>query len=208
MGTITVEEFNFKINKLKRIYKRKDFEFCEVHLATPQDFYQAIGEAKEIQSFGAFVAQHSILEYAQMRCLFLTSDNKAGIAVTEDDNIVSIFNCGPHRHLLKTLLPLAIEFGGKKLDNFNSDRLSAMYEVFGFNPVSYTSFDKKFAPEDWNYERDKEPDIFFWIHNGDSVPEILTRFGEYDVDRDCMEYFPSYAEAEDYRDYILRNKFI
>lgn len=125
------------------------------------------------------------------------------IAITPDNNIVSIFNGGEKRGVLKTLLPVAIQQGGRKLDNYNSQKLSAMYMMYGFNPTSKVKFNSKFAPDDWNYERDGEPDIVFWIHNGDSAEDVVLNFGRYLVPWDAVQEFASYEEASEYRDNII-----
>lgn len=103
---------------------------------------------------------------------------------------MSVFNGGTQKGVLKTLLPVAMEFGGKKSDNYDSDRLSGL---------SKTPFDKTFAPEDWNYERDGTPDIVFWLHNGDSVSDVVLNFGGYDVYWDVVEKFAINEDAEAYR---------
>ncbi len=206
MGTITVEE---KLEKLKEVFEKcgdERFEFHALRVATPEEFYEAIGNAKKSNPHGAFVEQHSIEEYSNMRFLFVTLDGKAGIAITSDNNIVSIFNGGEQRGVLKTLLPTAIEFGGRKLDNYNAPKLSATYELYGFNPISKTEFDKKFAPSDWNYERDGEPDIVFWIHDDERARDVLYNFGGYDIDWTNIKLFTTYHEAEKYRDDLLNEK--
>lgn len=134
-----------------------------------------------------------------MQCLFLTLDSKAGIAVTNDHNIVSIFNGGEQRGVMKTLIPTAIEAGGNKLDNYDSDKLSSMYELYGFKLVSKCEFNETFAPKDWNYERDGKPDIVFWSHNGDSSENVVLNFGDYVVDWSNVKLFSTYEEAEKYR---------
>ena len=204
MGAFTIEEKNCKIQKM---LEKNNFKFFPLKSATPEEFFLAIGEAKETNEFGAFVEQHSIEEYSKMRFLFLTFDNKAGIAITTDNNIVSVFNGGKQKGVLKTLLPMALEVGGNKLDNFDSDKLSSLYELYGFDPISNTEFDRTFAPEDWNYERDGTPDIVFWLHNGDSVSDVLLNFGDYDVDWENVKKFSTYDEAKKYRDdYEKANK--
>lgn len=135
-----------------------------------------------------------------MRFLFLTLDNKASIAITTDNNIVSVFNGGEQKGVLKTLLPMALEVGGNKLDNFDSDKLSSLYELYGFDPVANTELDKTFALEDWNYERDGTPDIVFWLHNGDGASDVILNFGRYDVDWDNVKGFSTYEETKKYRD--------
>lgn len=133
-----------------------------------------------------------------MRFLFVTLDCKAGIAITKDNNIVSIFNGGgTQKGLLKTLIPVAIEFGGKKLDNFDSDKLSSLY---GFNPISKVPFNEIFAPSDWNYERDGKPDIVFWLNSCNNADTVLYNFGNFDVDWDNVEEFATYEKAKEFRD--------
>lgn len=198
MGSFTITP------ELQEAFAKRNITFIPIRIATPEEFYNAIGAAKRTNEHGAFVTQHSIKEYAQMKKLFLTLDGQAGIAITNDNNIVSIFNGGEKRGVLKTLLPLAIENGGRKLDNYNSPKLSAMYELYGFNPVSKVKFNSLFAPADWNYERDGEPDVVFWIHNGDSAADVVINFGRYMVPWDAVQEFSTYDEAEAYRDDLIQ----
>lgn len=197
MGDFTIS------NELSEAFQKCGFDFVVLKNATPEQFFDAIGKAKEINPHGAFVTQHSIEEYKEMPHLFLTLDNSAGIAITQDNNIVSIFNGGERRGILKTLLPVAIENGGRKLDNYSSDKLSALYELYGFNPISKVEFDRNYAPDDWNYERDGCPDVVFWIHNGDSAPDVVFNFGKYLVYWNDVKAFPTYDDAMRYRDEVI-----
>lgn len=197
MGGFTITE------KLKQAFLEKNISYYTLKVATPEEFYAAIGKAKQENPHGAFVTQHSLEEYNDMR-LFITLDGTAGIAITQDNNIVSIFNGGEKRGVLKTLLPVAIENGGRKLDNYNSQKLSSMYELYGFNPISKVKFDSRFAPDDWNYERDGEPDVVFWIHNGDHAEDVVLNFGRYLVPWDAVQEFGTYKDAENYRDDIIK----
>lgn len=196
MGNFTITD------SLKEAFEKKNIIYYPLKIATPEEFYNAIGNAKKTNEYGTFVTQHSIEDYKKMR-LFITIDGMAGIAITEDNNIVSIFNGGEKRGVLKTLLPIAIENGGRKLDNYNSPRLSAMYEMYGFNPVSNVKFNSKFAPDDWNYERDGEPDVVFWIHNGDTAEDVVLNFGRYSVPWEVVETFDTYENAEKFRDDLI-----
>lgn len=197
MGDFTITE------ELKRAFEKRKIKYIPIRVATPDEFSEAIDKAKKVNPHGAFVTKHSPQEYKDMK-LFITLDGCAGIAITSDNNIVSIFNGGEKKGVLKTLLPLAIDQGGRKLDNFNSQKLSAMYELYGFNPVSKVKFNSKFAPDDWNYERDGEPDIVFWIHNGDSAEDVVLNFGRYDVPWDIVQEFETYEEAGQYRDDLIK----
>lgn len=196
MGDFTISE------SLKRAFEKSGIVFHKLRNASAEEFYAAIGAAKANNVHGAFVTRHNVSEYEEMQ-LFITLDGKAGIAITKDGNIVSVFNGGEKRGVLKTLLPVAISQGGRKLDNYNSPKLSALYEMYGFNPTSKVRFNSKFAPDDWNYERDGTPDIVFWIHNGDSAEDVVLNFGRYNVPWDAVEEFGTYEEAEHYRDEII-----
>ncbi len=194
---------NFTINEsLQNAFNERNITFYKIRPASSDEFYESITRAKQVNEHGAFVTRHTKEEYEHMR-LFLTEDGTAGIAITEDNNIVSIFNGGEKRGVLKTLLPIAIQNGGEKLDNYNSPKLSAMYELYGFSPVSDVEFDSRFAPDDWNYKRDGEPNIVFWIHNGDSAEDVVLNFGRYDVPWDAVQSFNTYDEAAEYRDQVL-----
>lgn len=199
-------DFTIKTDKIEKILKENNFQYAELKKATPTEFFNAIGTAKKNNKFGAFVTQRSIEEYENMSFLFLTLDNNAGIAITSDNNIVSVFNGGEKKGVLKTLIPVALKCGGNKLDNYDSDKLSSLYELYGFNPISQVEFDQKFAPDDWNYSRDGEPNIVFWIHNGDSAEDVILNFGGYDVDWDNVKTFKTYEQAEQYRDNKLREQ--
>jgi len=197
---------DFTINKeLLKAFQERNITPCRVRIATPEEFYDAIGKAKAVHDYGAFVTQHTVEEYKHMKYLFLTLDGMAGIAVTQDNNIVSVFNGGIKKGVLKTLLPVAIKMGGRKLDNYNSEGLSAMYELYGFNPVIKTKFNANFAPDDWNFERDGEPDIVFWIHNGDSAEDVVINFGRYQVPWNSVQEFKTYGDAEAYRDELIKH---
>lgn len=197
VGNFTIDE------SLKRAYKETHIEYVELKEIDPETFFESIAEAKKINFFGPFVERRSKDDYRTMQ-LFTTLDDSAGIAITKEGNIVSVFSKGIHKGVLKTLIPVALSRGGKKLDNFDSERLSAMYASYGFIPISRTSFDKNFAPKDWDYEAFGQPDIVFWLHNGDSAESVIYKFGEYKVDMSKTKKCLNYEEAEKFRDNILK----
>lgn len=197
MGCFTISK------ELKKAFSDKGVEPVPLKKVKAKKFYKIIGQAKRTNKFGAYVSQYSVKEYQEMSYLLLTLDEKAGIAITKDNDIVSVFNSGKKRGVLKTLLPVAIDLGGNKLDNYDG-KLSALYELYGFEPVSMVKFNCHFAPDDWNYERDGMPDIVFWKHNGDSVAEVVCKFGSYLVSWDNICYFDTYEEAAEYRNRFLK----
>lgn len=170
-------------------------------------FHQAIGRAKQNNMHGAFVTQHEVSEYAN-DALFLSEDGNTGVAVTPDGDIVSVFKNpnGKAKKAVHSILLTALENGGVKLDNFDG-ALSDMYWNHGFIPVARTSFDPEFAPTDWNYARDGQPDIIFWVHNGEDAQTVARRIGEYG-DLPDLTKLPvmSYDKAAAYRDNILKQR--
>lgn len=93
---------DFTITKeLEKAFKDKKIEYIPIRVATPEEFYKAIENAKRVNTHGAFVTKHSLDEYKNMK-LYITLDGCAGIAITPDKNIVSIFNGGERKGVLKT----------------------------------------------------------------------------------------------------------
>ena len=182
------------------------YSVVEMNDSETQPFYDAIGEAKKANPYGAFVTQHETAEYDGMK-KYLSADGGVGVAVTDDGNIVSVFkNPGVNtgKGAVSSILFTALENGGKKLDNFNSKKLSTLYLQHGFEPVARIAFNDDYAPDDWNYERDGRPDILFWVHNGDSADTILDKMGKYKMpDVDSLPLFEgddAYDKAAAYRD--------
>ncbi len=169
-----------------------------------EEFHAAISQAKQTNPHGAYVTAYDAADYGGMKT-FLSDNGKTGIAVKPDGDIVSVFNApdSGHKGATNTLLPLAIENGGNKLDNYDG-KLSLLYQKFGFIPVAKVKFDPQYAPDDWNYERDGQPDIIFWVHNGDSADVVAENIGQYPIhDLSQVPYFDSYDEAAAYRDSLI-----
>ena len=169
----------------------------------PSSFYAKIGEAKESNPYGAFVTQHEIEDYAKMRT-FLNDDGTVGVAVKDDGDIVSVFKNKKNEstNAVSSILLTALENGGTKLDNYNG-KLSRMYLAHGFIPVARTAFVDKYAPSDWNYERDGRPDIIFWMHNGNDVETVARNIGTQEMPDLKALPLMEYDEAAAYRDGLI-----
>lgn len=154
----------------------------------PKLFHTALKEAKVGNDYGAYVDLHTVEDYQNMR-LFLAEDGASGVAITQDYDIVSVFknpNLGAKRkNVGKELVALGVQMGGKTLDCFDGF-LPNLYMRAGFKPMARVAFDREYAPKDWNYERDKEPDVVFMRYTG--KPQ-----GPYDPDKVPLV---DYEEAE------------
>ena len=67
-----------------------------------------------------------------------------------------------------------IENGGNKLDAFGED-LYNFYTKNGFEPVSWTEFNREYAPDDWKPEYGEEP-VIFYKHTGKRTQESYEDF--------------------------------
>lgn len=114
-------------------------------------FHDAIAVSKDGTAAGACVHVYPADEYTGMR-LFLTSDQQTGFAVKPDGDIVSVFNRNRrNRKAVASILPLAIQNGGTKLDAFDTV-LPRLYAPYGFAEVSRTSWNDMYKPDGWSYE--------------------------------------------------------
>ena len=79
----------------------------------------------------------------------------------EDGNgdIISVHNNEPTIHNIgATLIDNAKVNGDNQLDHFDGF-LSDLYSNAGFEEYDRWKFNRQYAPENWNYERDGEPDV-------------------------------------------------
>lgn len=121
--------------------------------------------ASKTGPYSAAVHVYSEEEYAGMR-LFLNETGKAGVAVKPDGDIVSVFNTpGAVKAAAYTLIPLAVQMGGRKLDAFDTI-LPKLYAAVGFTVQSRMAWNDEYAPAGWSKETFKdfnhgEPDVVF-----------------------------------------------
>lgn len=130
------------------------------------DFRASITAARNASEFGAAVHVYEEEEYRNMR-LFLTPDKKAGFAVKEDGDIVSVFSDGGGK--TAALLALAVEMGGTKLDAFDTV-LPEIYAISGFKEVGRDAWNDEYKDPAWNYDTFKafnngRPDIVYMAYD-------------------------------------------
>ncbi len=158
-----------------------------IRRADAREFHEAIEAAKrygkamdqarhsygtEVSQWrGAYVHTYSVEEYQKTK-RFLTANRLAGFAI-DDDAVISLFKhpADRRRGVADLLLPRAIQEGGRRLDCF-SGVLPNIYVMHDFFPVARVNFNREFAPDDWNYVRDGEPDIIFMVHNPEAFQGV------------------------------------
>ena len=120
--------------------------------------------------------------------LFRT-EHGGGFAIKPDGDIVGVFNpIDAPSGSAYSMLQLAIDQGGKKLDAFRT-YLPKVYETVGMKPVARVKWNDAYAPEGWSKEtfakyNKGEPDLVLFVHDknyfGGANIDDLPLFKEYD----------------------------
>lgn len=117
---------------------------------TAQSFHDAIAQGKVHNTMGWCVDVHDVSDYENDICL-LTEDGQAGIAITPDGDIISLFSNGNGGGVANKLIPMAIAMGGRKADFYSTDTkytnngLQNLYARFGAKVVAQTPFNEQMA---------------------------------------------------------------
>lgn len=161
-------------------------------------FYERIKEAIKNNPFGSSVEVKSLDDYSSKDImLFLSQSEGSGFAVSNDGNIVSVFKNpqSNEKNSMYYIMLTALQNRGNRLDCF-AGFLPRAYADFGMVPVARLKWNDEYAPENWNYERDKRPDIVFMAHNGDSVDTVVKKYKDYpEYDLKTVPYVKDYDEG-------------
>ena len=181
----TVKKISIPDSEAAEIKKRLpnaifDDSFSEINSA--EQFHKAISESLKGNKHSSSVFVYPISEYKNSR-LFLTNDGKAGVAITKNGDIISVFSYGEGKNRVAQLLVNAVKDGGVSLDHYDT-RLTDIYSQFGFVPVARVKFDRAEAPKTWDYELYKdynkgEPDVIAMAYNGGDPNTLFERVGKF-----------------------------
>lgn len=176
--------------------------------AEASKFREAILNYRSLNPYSAAVDVHDLSEYFDMSC-YLYDDGKAGIAVQPSGNIVSVFKTKDSK-LKKFAIKStkdAIENGGTKLDCYSINGfLPNQYMQAGMRPICKIRFNKEFAPDGWDFERDGEPDIVF-MTIGNNIHDIYQEYTDEEVPYiEDSETECAYDLAEKYRDKWIKEQ--
>lgn len=140
---------------------------------------------------------------------FMNDNGTVGVGIAPDGDIVAVFknkNGGPPK-ALDTMMPIAIEQGGDRLDCYG-EGLAKLYAKYGFEPVARVEFNKTYANEGWTPDKG-EPYIYVMKHNGDSADTVAQKMGTYPkITDDQLAALPTYGKndydaAIAYRDSLM-----
>ena len=185
--------------KAMRAQGHTPLTFHELSGAGAQTFHDAIVAAKS-GKYGAAVNAYSADDYAHMR-LFLTPDHSDGFALKGDD-IVSVFKFPKEqaKGVATTMLALATEQGGRRLDCFDT-QLPFLYAKSGFTPVARLKWNEEHKPEGWDKSTFKEfnggePDVVFMVHSATTPQTYRAGSGSYVPDYDSGTAAQGFATAK------------
>ncbi|MDB4786290.1 hypothetical protein OAG36_01000, partial [bacterium] len=132
------------------------------------DFKEGIQRVYEEHPVGKAVEVKSLDFYKDPKTgLFLSEDSLAGMAVTPDADLVSVFKHPDSDANVKEMLGEASEYA-KTLDAYDVNGfLPNLYSQFGFKPVARVKFNREFAPDGWPYDKLGEPDIVLMVKDPD-----------------------------------------
>ena len=141
---------------------------------------------------------------------FMDENGTVGVGVAPDGDIVGVFknkNGGPKK-ALDTMMPIAIEQGGDRLDCYG-EGLVNLYAKYGFEPVARVEFNPEYANEGWTPDKGT-PYIYVMKHNGDSADSVVDKMGTYPKYTDAqLNALPTYGKddydgAMAYRDSLMQ----
>ena len=175
-----------------------DTEFYETNDA--ELFHKSITDSTKNNKYAASVFVYPVSEYENSR-LFLTADGKAGLAITADGDIISVFSSGKGKGRVPQLIVTAIKEGATSLDHYDTV-LTKYYADFGFVPAAKVKWNNEFAPDGWSKETFKafnngEPDVVAMVYDGGNRQTITERVGTFESVKPKLEKAPYVTEWDD-----------
>lgn len=117
---------------------------------------------------------HDIEDYKNDK-LFVSKGGSC-VAIEPNGNIISVCKKnGDETVRGKDLIKYAVGNGGDRLDAFGKG-LYSFYTKQGFEPVSWTPFNEKYAPEGWDKKRDEPEPVIFYKYTGKVTNETFEEF--------------------------------
>ena len=176
----------YPTEEIKEAFKVRNFNTPKFNELTPNDdataklYYDTLKGVKD--EFGKkydTVYLYPQNDYKDMR-LFLSPDKRSGFALKPDGDIVSVFSTKKGGGTSHSMLELALQNKGYKLDNYDVPDLRKIYDNHSFNITKRSPWNDKFwDPKEWDKEfmkkeyGDGEPDITYReIYDKNIYPEV------------------------------------
>lgn len=102
---------------------------------------------------------HTARDYNKEAKCWILGDKAGSVAVKKDGDIISVCSGGKTKGMGAKLLEFAVAQGGNKLDSFDGN--FGFYVKQGFEPISWTPFNREYAPKGWQEKYGEQHVIFF-----------------------------------------------
>ena len=164
-----------------------------------KEFKDSLDKAKDtrpIQDKWRVDNTHTTQEFDERGCKMFTSKGGSTVAVDKSGDIISVCKAkGDDTTTGAGLLRHAVKMGGNKLDSFYGNH--PFYVKNGFQPVSWTPFNKAYAPDGWSKSGcGEEPVVFYKYVGVGNVKDIpldkLPKFTGDDGYDNAMKYRDSH----------------
>lgn len=175
-------------------------------------FYESMNKAMRTNKHSEYADIYNPEDYDKIKTFLLINDGIAGLAITNEGNIISIFKDTSRkdfRNALNSLMPLAIMYGGTHM-NCYGDWLAKNYMRYGFIPIARCKFDDTRASSCWNYEKYGRPDIYFLMETTNDLDTLVKRSFQFSDDdfykrKELLPYM-SYEDGIKYTSLKLQSK--
>jgi hypothetical protein len=156
-------------------------------------FSAAISDAAQRHKFGAAVEVKQPEFYLDPETkLFLDPDQSAGLAITPDRDLVSVFKKPESQANIRDILAEAAPYAST-LDAFDvGGFLPNLYAENGFRPVARVPWNAEYAPPNWPKEMG-EPDVVLMVRDPDNVLKLPD--ADYNQMRDQVPLYNDYDAA-------------
>lgn len=153
-----------ELNKEKQVESPKE----GLNKTTSDKFVKDLDKARDtrpVQDKWRVDNTHTSKELDERGCKCYTSKGGSTVAVDKNGDIISVCKAkGDRTTTGADLLSYAVRMGGRKLDSFyGNDRF---YVNNGFQAVSYTPFNKAYAPAGWKESGCKGESVVFYKYVG------------------------------------------
>jgi hypothetical protein len=174
-----------------------------------KDFVDSLTRAKtKLGVDGVSVTPYKPEDYAGAK-IYMDKNGGVGFAIKEDGDIVSVF-ANPdskYNNVTTSLMHLAVQQGGRKLDAFNI-YLSDIYLNAGFKPVARVKWNDAHAPEGWDKANFKkynngEPDVYLWAYDPLADVKSIKKDGKF-IQKNIPE-FKNWDDAAAAQDLAVQN---
>ena len=219
-GTVQGRSEGVPVSEVLRVNERLQQEFSRHGVSAltvadasgdAQGFTDKLTQARDADGENGWCVSPKTAQELQGVRLITDPTGGAGLGVTGDGDITAVFK-NPNaqiRKAMNTMIPAALELGGNKLDCYG-EGLVKLYSKYGFVPVARVAFNEAYANPGWDASKGT-PDIYFMMHNGKSVADVIADFqnGTYQTySREYLDNLPrwgkeGYDAAWDYRDGLL-----